>query len=391
MTTLLAVRDLAIAFRAEEGTVEAVRGVSFDVPVGRTVALVGESGSGKTVVSQAIMGILPRTAAITAGRILFTDPAGDGRTVDLAALDPDAPARRRIRGARMSIIFQEPMSSLSPLHTIGDQVGEAYALHRRASREEIRARTLEMLGKVGFPDPERAYKSYPFELSGGLRQRAMIAMALVCEPALLIADEPTTALDVTIQAQILKLMADLQKELGIAILFITHDLGVVANIADYMVVLYRGRVMERGPMRTLLGRPQHPYLQGLLRAVPRLHTPADQPLVPLRRIASAVDTLRGRGGEDARGDQRRSPQAARDAGRPAEPSRHARFLRAEGAVRRPPRGTISRGARRSSIAGARRKGDGRGPQWAMSTGRRALARMWLVAPPKIICRSRLCV
>ncbi|MCX8102362.1 MAG: ABC transporter ATP-binding protein [Geminicoccaceae bacterium] len=300
MTTLLAVRDLAIAFRAEEGTVEAVRGVSFDVPVGRTVALVGESGSGKTVVSQAIMGILPRTAAITAGRILFTDPAGDGRTVDLAALDPDAPARRRIRGARMSIIFQEPMSSLSPLHTIGDQVGEAYALHRRASREEIRARTLEMLGKVGFPDPERAYKSYPFELSGGLRQRAMIAMALVCEPALLIADEPTTALDVTIQAQILKLMADLQKELGIAILFITHDLGVVATIADYMVVLYRGRVMERGPMRTLLGRPQHPYLQGLLRAVPRLHTPADQPLVPLRRIASAVDTLRGRGGEPAR-------------------------------------------------------------------------------------------
>ncbi|MEJ5230887.1 MAG: ABC transporter ATP-binding protein [Geminicoccaceae bacterium] len=290
MTALLAVRDLAVAFRADEGTVEAVRGASFDVPAGRTVALVGESGSGKTVISQAIMGILPRNARITGGRILFRDPA-TGVEVDLAAMDPDSPERRRIRGGRISIIFQEPMSSLSPVHTIGDQVGEAYALHRKAGREEVRRRTVEMLAKVGFPDPERAWHAYPFELSGGLRQRAMIAMALICEPALLIADEPTTALDVTIQAQILKLMADLQRELGIAILFITHDLGVVANIADAMVVLYRGRVMERGPTRTLLTRPQHPYLQGLLRAVPRLHTPADQPLVPLRKIPAASASL----------------------------------------------------------------------------------------------------
>ncbi len=305
MTALLAVRDLAVAFRADEGTVEAVRGVSFDVPAGGTVALVGESGSGKTVISQAIMGILPRNAAIIGGRILFRDPA-TGEALDLAALDPDSPERRRIRGGRISIIFQEPMSSLSPLHTIGDQVGEAYALHRPASREEVRRRTVEMLAKVGFPDPEQAWHAYPFELSGGLRQRAMIAMALICEPALLIADEPTTALDVTIQAQILKLMADLQRELGIAILFITHDLGVVANIARSMVVMYRGRVMERGPTRTLLSRPQHPYLQGLLRALPRLHTPADRPLVPLRRIpasASALLTRDRREGRPAVGDQ----------------------------------------------------------------------------------------
>ncbi|MCL6607011.1 MAG: ABC transporter ATP-binding protein, partial [Geminicoccaceae bacterium] len=297
MTALLAVRDLAVAFRADEGTVEAVRGVSFDVPAGRTVALVGESGSGKTVIGQAIMGILPRNATITGGRILFRDPATGGE-FDLAAMDPDSPERRQIRGGRISIIFQEPMSSLSPVHTIGDQVGEAYALHRRASREEVRRRTVEMLAKVGFPDPEQAWHAYPFELSGGLRQRAMIAMALICEPALLIADEPTTALDVTIQAQILKLMADLQRELGIAILFITHDLGVVANIADAMVVMFRGRVMERGPTRALLADPRHPYLRGLLRAVPRLHTPADQPLVPLRRIAAAASAglLRARGG-----------------------------------------------------------------------------------------------
>ena len=297
MTALLAVRDLAVAFRADEGTVEAVRGVSFDVPAGRTVALVGESGSGKTVIGQAIMGILPRNATITGGRILFRDPA-TGAELDLAAMDPDSPERRQIRGGRISIIFQEPMSSLSPVHTIGDQVGEAYALHRRASREEVRRRTVEMLAKVGFPDPEQAWHAYPFELSGGLRQRAMIAMALICAPALLIADEPTTALDVTIQAQILKLMADLQRELGIAILFITHDLGVVANIADAMVVMFRGRVMERGPTRALLAHPRHPYLQGLLRAVPRLHTPADQPLVPLRRIpvAASARLLRERGG-----------------------------------------------------------------------------------------------
>lgn len=291
MTPLLAVRDLSIALATEAGEVEAVRGVSFDVAAGRTVALVGESGAGKTLIGQAILGILPRSARITGGRILFTDPKGDGTTIDLAALPADRPERRRIRGGRIAMVFQEPMSSLSPLHTIGDQVGEALAVHERLSPEEVRARTLAMLAKVGFPDPERAYRSYPFELSGGLRQRAVIAMALMCAPALLIADEPTTALDVTIQAQILKLLVDLQREFGIAILFITHDLGVVATMAHAMVVLYRGRVVERGPTRALFTQPRHPYLKGLLRAVPRLHTPADQPLEPLRKLPTPIDVL----------------------------------------------------------------------------------------------------
>ncbi len=288
---LLAIDDLWVSFAADEGEVQAVKGAGFEVPRDRTVALVGESGSGKTVVSKAILGILPANASIRQGSIRFDDPQSDLGAVDLAALADDDPLRRSIRGGRISIIFQEPMSSLSPLHTIGDQVGEALAVHRPASAAEVREQTIDMLAKVGFPHPERAYSSYTFELSGGLRQRAMVAMALICHPALLVADEPTTALDVTIQAQILKLMKDLQEELGMAILFITHDLGVVANIADSMAVMYRGRVVERGPCRELLERPRHPYLKALMRAVPRLRTPPGERLVALREVpaeASAV-------------------------------------------------------------------------------------------------------
>ena len=288
---LLEVLDLQVQFQADEGVIEAVRGVSFSVPSGRTVALVGESGSGKSVISQAVLGILPQSAVISAGRILFHDPRGDGRPVDLAAYDDDHPVRRGIRGGRISIIFQEPMSSLSPLHTIGDQVSEALHLHSDVSREEGRKRTVEMLRRVGFPDPAQALRTYPFELSGGLRQRAMIAMALVCEPALLIADEPTTALDVTIQAQILQLMQDLQAEFRMAILFITHDLGVVANMAEDVVVLYRGQVMESGACRDLLERPQHPYLKALLHAVPRLGMQPGERLTPLREVTGAGRAL----------------------------------------------------------------------------------------------------
>ncbi|MDX6750259.1 ABC transporter ATP-binding protein [Geminicoccaceae bacterium 1502E] len=290
---LLEVRDLRVSFAAEEGEIEAVRGVSFAVPRHRTVALVGESGSGKTVISQAILGILPASARIAGGRILFTDPRGPGIAQDLAALAENGPERRAVRGGRISIIFQEPMSSLSPLHTIGDQIGEALMLHAPVDRGEARERVVEMLARTGFPHPARAFGAYPFELSGGLRQRAMIAMALVCRPALLIADEPTTALDVTIQAQILKLMKDLQAELDMSILFITHDLGVVANIADEMVVMYRGRIMERGATAELLRAPRHPYLKGLLRAVPRLTTPPGQRLEALREVpAEGREALR---------------------------------------------------------------------------------------------------
>jgi peptide/nickel transport system ATP-binding protein len=281
---LLQIEDLAVDFMADEGLVQAVRGVSFDIPAGRTVALVGESGSGKTVISQAILGILPQSARITRGRIVFCDPQRDLEPLDLASYADDHPVRRSIRGGRISIIFQEPMSSLSPLHTIGDQISEALRMHSDVGRAEGHAQTVEMLRRVGFPDPSQAFRTYPFELSGGLRQRAMIAMALVCEPALLIADEPTTALDVTIQAQILKLMKDLQAELRMAILFITHDLGIVANMADEVVVLYRGRVMERGSCAELLGGPRHPYLKALLHAVPRLHMATSERLTPLREV-----------------------------------------------------------------------------------------------------------
>ena len=281
---LLRVRDLCVEFSLPEGVVHAVKGVSFRVMAGSTVALVGESGSGKSVISQSIMGILPRPARIAGGEILFADPDMPGQLTDIAGLDADGAAMRRIRGGRISIIFQEPMTSLSPLHTIGDQIGEALHLHREVDRAGGRELTADMLRLVGFPEPARALDTYPFELSGGLRQRAMIAMALICRPALLVADEPTTALDVTIQAQILKLMKDLQSELGMAVLIITHDLGVVANVAEEVIVMYRGRVMESGTLDDIFRRPEHPYLTALLAAVPRFDMLPGERLVPIRAI-----------------------------------------------------------------------------------------------------------
>ena len=284
---VLSVEGLTIDFRGDEGLVRAVDGVSFAVPSGRTVALVGESGSGKTVVSQAIMGLLPKKAQIASGHIRFADPDAGGRKTDIAALSPAGRRMRAIRGNRIAIVFQEPMTSLSPLHTVGDQIGEAALLHRGASRAEAREITRDMLRLVQFPDPERALNSYPFQLSGGLRQRAVIAMALICRPALLIADEPTTALDVTIQAEILKLIRDLQSELGMSVLMITHDFGVVANVAHDVVVVYHGRVMESGPIEIIFRDPQHDYLKALLRAVPRFDMPPGERLVPIRPISTA--------------------------------------------------------------------------------------------------------
>jgi peptide/nickel transport system ATP-binding protein len=284
VTDLLSIRDLAVSFETDAGPVDAVRGASLRVPRHGTVALVGESGSGKSVLAQSIMGILPANAKIRRGQILFADPAKGGAVTDIATLPRDSRAMRQIRGGRISIIFQEPMTSLSPVHTIGDQIGEALHLHRDVSRREGERLTAEMLRMVGFPDPERALKTYPFELSGGLRQRAMIAMALVCRPALLIADEPTTALDVTIQAQILKLMRDLQRELGMAVLLITHDLGVVANMADEVVVMYHGQIMEMGAAKDIFENPQHPYLKALHKAVPRFDMKPGERLTPIREI-----------------------------------------------------------------------------------------------------------
>src|SRR3954469_207157 len=291
LNDLLRVEDLHVQFATPAGAIQAVRGVSFGMRPATTLAVVGESGSGKSVLSQSILRILPRNGAITQGRILFADPRSAAAPIDLAQLPADGLQMRAIRGGRISIIFQEPMSSLSPLHTIGDQVGEALRLHRRVSLAEAKELTIEMLRLVGFPDGMRAWRSYPFELSGGLRQRGMIAMALVCRPALLIADEPTTALDVTIQAQILRLMKDLQKELGMALLMITHDLGVVANVADDVVVMYRGQVVESGNLNDIFREPKHDYLKALLHAVPRFDMKPGERLEPIREIKAATGHL----------------------------------------------------------------------------------------------------
>jgi peptide/nickel transport system ATP-binding protein len=287
-TPLLSIRNLSIDFRADAGDFRAVDGLSFDIAPGRTVAVVGESGSGKSVTAQAILRILPKAARISAGAILFADPAKARPPLDIAQLNPDGERMRRLRGGRIAMIFQEPMTSLSPLHTVGDQVGEALRLHADVDRAEADRRAMEVFARVGFPDPKRALVTYPFELSGGLRQRAMIAMALIVRPALLIADEPTTALDVTTQAQILHLMRELQAETGMSLLLITHDLGVVANMADEVVVMYRGRVMEAGTREDIFRHPQHPYLKALLRAVPRFDMKPGERLTPIREVKSAV-------------------------------------------------------------------------------------------------------
>ena len=244
---LLRIENLGIAFSMLGGRLDVVKGVNLRVLPGKVTALVGESGSGKSVISQSVMGILPSTGKVT-GKILFTDPL-DGKTTDILQLPQDGEAIRALRGSRMAKIFQEPMTSLSPLHTVGNQISEVLDIHTDATKDERRAQTEEMLGLVGFAKPSRTYDMYPFELSGGMRQRAMIAMALICRPALLIADEPTTALDVTIQAQILELLRELQHKLNMAMLLITHDLGVVANMADEVVVIYHGEIMEAGPGR----------------------------------------------------------------------------------------------------------------------------------------------
>ncbi|HEV2603806.1 MAG TPA: ABC transporter ATP-binding protein [Microvirga sp.] len=283
---LLSIRNLAVDFHTETGDFRAVDGLSFDIPSGKTVALVGESGSGKSVTAQAILQILPKVARISGGSILFNDPADRQPPIDIAALKAESDAMHDLRGGRIAMIFQEPMTSLSPLHTVGDQVGEALLLHAKASKNEAKERAIEVFAKVGFPDPKRAYVTYPFELSGGLRQRAMIAMALITRPALLIADEPTTALDVTTQAQILDLINEIQADTGMSVLLITHDLGVVANVADDVVVMYRGRVMESGPKEEIFRQAQHPYLKALMRAVPRFAMEPGERLTPIREVKS---------------------------------------------------------------------------------------------------------
>ena len=265
---VLTVTDLSIALGQDRARVLLTEDVSFSIGRGEVLALVGESGSGKSITALALMQLLSKSLSIAKGRILLR--ASDGFETDIAALGRDGKAIEAIRGARMGMIFQEPMSSFSPIHTIGAQIAEVVQIHERVSRQAARARAAELLAKVGIPDPKGALDRYPSEFSGGMRQRAMIARALICSPSLLIADEPTTALDVTIQGQILDLLRKLQHELGMAILFITHDLGIVAQMADRVAIMYAGRIVESGPVGEMFRHPAHPYTRALLAAVPRL-------------------------------------------------------------------------------------------------------------------------
>ncbi|MEH6578368.1 MAG: ABC transporter ATP-binding protein [Amphritea sp.] len=278
---LIEVKNLAISFFVHETEVFAVKDVSFSIPQGKTVAIVGESGSGKSVTAQAILGILPSNGRIAAGEIKYNR---NKQIVDIAQLQPRSKAMQALRGDEISIIFQEPMVSLSPVHTLLDQIGEALKLHHKVTKDQVRQKVLLMLEKTGFPDPECALNQYPFELSGGLRQRAMISMALICQPSLLIADEPTTALDVTVQAQILQLIKALQQEFSMSVLLITHDLGVVANMADDVVVMFHGEVVERGPIKALFNQPKHPYLKALFSAMPTFDMPDGARLSSLRPV-----------------------------------------------------------------------------------------------------------
>jgi peptide/nickel transport system ATP-binding protein len=266
------VKDLHVQFSLREGTVRAVNGVTFDVLENRTLGVVGESGCGKSITAKAIMRILPGRAAITQGQVLLKrgGAAAAEPPVDLTAMKSDSKAMRSILGADMAMIFQEPMTSFSPVHTIGNQIMESILLHRDVSDKEAREVAVDMLRLVRVPMPERRVDAYPHELSGGLRQRCMIAMALCCEPRLLIADEPTTALDVTIQAQILALIRRLQEELHMAVMMITHDLGVIAQVADEVAVMYLGRIVEYASVVDLFDRPKHPYTVGLLASVPQI-------------------------------------------------------------------------------------------------------------------------
>ena len=268
MSALLEVRGLSTRFKMEGGEFTAVDDISFSVKSGRTLGIVGESGCGKSVTSLSIMGLLPKgQGRIAAGSITF-----DG--IDLVGLS--ASAMRALRGNRMAMIFQEPMTSLNPAFTIGDQLIEGIRCHSKLSHAQARMHAIEMLRRVRIPSPERRIDEYPHKLSGGMRQRVMIAMALSSQPALLIADEPTTALDVTIQAQVLALMRTLREETGTAIMLITHDLGVIAELADDVVVMYSGRIVERASVARLFNQPQHPYTIGLLGSIPKLHLEQDR-------------------------------------------------------------------------------------------------------------------
>jgi len=267
---ILSVRELKTYFHLPEGIVRAVDGVSFDVHPGRTIGIVGESGCGKSITARSILGIVDRPGRIESGEIWLGGADGQSGPVDVVSLAPNGAQMRAIRGKEIALIFQEPMSSFSHYYTVGNQIMEAIREHSDASKQEAHARAIELLRTVGIPQPERRVEEYPFQLSGGLRQRVMIAMALACDPRVLIADEPTTALDVTTQAQILDLLRGLQEQRGLALILITHDMGVIAEMADDVVVMYLGRAVEKGSVNDIFHAPKHPYTRALLRSIPSI-------------------------------------------------------------------------------------------------------------------------
>ncbi|MBQ8082235.1 MAG: ABC transporter ATP-binding protein [Clostridia bacterium] len=275
--TILDIKNLDISFRTNAGVVHAIRGVNLDLRKGETVAIVGESGSGKSVTMKAAMGLLDSNATVNSGEILytFTDESGREQTVDLLKL-PKKQLRQSINGQRIAMVFQDPMTSLDPTMTIGKQIMEGMFLHKGMSKEAAHARALELLTLVGITDPEKRFRNYPHQLSGGMRQRVVIAIALSADPDILICDEPTTALDVTIQAKILELIMDIQQKMKLSVIYITHDLGVVAKVADYVDVMYAGKIVEVGNVNEIFYKPKHPYTWGLLSAMPDMDTDDDR-------------------------------------------------------------------------------------------------------------------
>ena len=299
---LIDVIDLRTSFRTEEGVVRAVDGVSFSIAKEKTLGVVGESGCGKSVTALSIMGLIPSPPGrIESGQMLFQ---ADAETIDLAKLDPRGRAIRSIRGNQIAMIFQEPMTSLNPVFTVGMQIIESITLHQHLPRKEAREKAIDMLRAVGIPSPEQRIEDYPHQLSGGMRQRVMIAMALSCHPSLLIADEPTTALDVTIQAQVLDLMNDLRAQFHMAILFITHDLGVIAQTADAVAVMYLGKIVEAAPVTELFDHPGHPYTRGLMKSIPSLTMTRKDRLIPIKGVVPELSEIR-----EGCGFEPRCPQA----------------------------------------------------------------------------------
>jgi len=295
---LIRITNLKVSFPLDEGTVQALDGIDLSIRKGHVVGIVGESGCGKSITARSILRIIPSPGKIDQGEILLKttlgSPDGDEQVIDLAKIDPDSDLLRQVRWGEISMIFQEPMTSFSSYHTLGDQISEAVLVHRKITKKDARELAIQMLERVGIPNASTRVNQYPHEFSGGMRQRAMIAMALICNPSMLIADEPTTSLDVTIQAQMLELMRDLRKDFGSSIMFITHNLGVIAQIADEVCIMYMGKIVERGTVSNIFHDPKHPYTVDLLQAIPKITGKVKERLVAIEgNVPSPFERISG--------------------------------------------------------------------------------------------------